>query len=91
MKKGFIKGFRGSWGSGLGTLIIQDSETNEVDHVPCDNAPTVRALEGCFGNTIDDGHTVKSEPGFINKEIFWAYDDMGLTLEGFSPVEEVVL
>ena len=81
--KGIIKDFYGSWGSGLGTLVINDIKDGRVE-ISCDNAPTVRALEDAFGNVITDGHTVGD--GYKNQEIFYCYDDMGLCLDGFLPV-----
>lgn len=51
IEKGMIREFHGSWMSGLGTLVIED-ELGCIHHVPCDNAPTVRALEGAFGDVI---------------------------------------
>jgi len=90
VRKGKLKGFRGSWESGLGSLIIEDSETEITEEIPCDNGPTVRALEGCFGNVIGEKHCVKSdqEAGFYDKEVYWSKDEMGLTLAGFTPVDE---
>lgn len=87
MNKGTIIQFRGSWSSGMGFLVIKDSKTGEVQSIPCDNAPTVRALEACFGDTITEGHTANGK-GYIGKEIYWDYDEMGLMLEGFTPVDE---
>ena len=87
MNRGFIKGFSGSWGSGLGYLTIEDSETGMLESVPCDNGPTIRALESCFGNVIGDNHCVSDSPGFENMEVYWDYDEFGLTLEGFTPIE----
>ena len=86
IRKGTILGFRGSWGSGIGTLEIKDAKTNQVEQVPCENAPTVRSLEAAFGNVITQGHTANGN-GYKGKEIFWAYDDMGLVMAGFQPVE----
>ncbi len=86
IKKGIIKGFRGSLGSGLGFLLIQDSKTDIVESIPCDNAPTVRALESAFGNVNDEGHAVKQKAGFVDKEIFWEFGDF--VMAGFVPVEE---
>ncbi|GAH87668.1 unnamed protein product, partial [marine sediment metagenome] len=57
IRKGRLIQFRGSWGSGLGTLEIEDSETGEHEHIPCDNSATVRALETAFGDVITNGHT----------------------------------
>ncbi len=91
MRQGIIKKFSGSWGSGLGFLIIEDSVTGEIESVPCDNGPTVRALEGCFGNVIGNSHNVKEDAGYIDQEIYWDYDDLGLTLEGFTPVGEILI
>jgi hypothetical protein len=85
MRQGIIRGFHGSWCSGLATLEIEDSKTGQVEGIPCDNGPTVRALDAAFGDVIGPGHTVKQHAGFIGKEILWDYDDMGLVLGYFGP------
>ncbi len=90
IRKGIINDFRGSWGSGLGFLDIQDSETEEIEQVPCDNGPTVRALENCFGNVITPDHTANGN-GYRDKEIFWGMGELGLVLGGFTPVEDASL
>ena len=87
LRKGRLIQFRGSWGSGLGTLEIEDSETGEREHVPCDNGATVRALEAAFGNVITDGHTANGD-GYKNREVYWSLDEFGLVLAGFTPVED---
>lgn len=90
VRKGKLKGFRGSWGSGLGFLVIEDSKTGFTEEIPCENGATVRALEGCFGNVIGNGHCVKSdqEAGFYDKEVYWSLDEFGIVLEAFTPVDE---
>ena len=85
IKRGVIKGFSGSWGSGIATLSIQDSKTGKVDDVHCENAPTTRVLQDVFGDTITPGHTANGK-GYLDKEIFWTMDDMGLMFGGFVPV-----
>lgn len=85
--KGKLLQFRGTWGSGIGCLVIEDSETGDVEVIPCDNAPTVRALDACFGNVITAGHTARGI-GYKGKEVYWSYDEMGLILAGFTPVED---
>ncbi len=87
IRKGKIKDFIGSWSSGLGFIVIQDCETGEIEQVPCDNGPTVRALENCFGNVITPNHTAKGN-GYRDKEIFWSVGELGLVLGGFTPVED---
>jgi len=87
IRKGKLVQFRGSWGSGLGILEIEDSETGECEHVPCDNGATVRALEAAFGNVITDGHTANGD-GYKGQEVYWSPDELGLVLEGFTPVED---
>jgi len=87
IRKGRLIEFRGSWGSGLGTLEIEDSETDAHEHVPCDNGATVRALEAAFGNVITNGHTANGD-GYKGREVYWSYDELGLVLEGFTPVED---
>jgi len=86
LHKGTILGFSGSWGSGMGFLKIK-KDSGEVVNVPCDNAPTVRSLEACYGDTIGEGHTVKSKPAFVGKKIYYEMESWG-TMAGFSPVEE---
>ena len=85
MNKGIIKNFRGSWGSGIAILEIEDCKTKEIIEVPCENACTVRALDACFGDVITNGHTADGE-GYKNKKIEWDWDELGLILGGFSPV-----
>ena len=87
IKKGKLIQFHGSWGSGLGTLEIEDSETGEYEHIPCDNGATVRALEAAFGNVITPVHTANGN-GYKGKEVYWSYDEFGLVLEGFIPVAD---
>ncbi|MBA7622235.1 hypothetical protein ES703_29609 [subsurface metagenome] len=87
VKKGRLIQFRGSWGSGLATLEIEDSETGAHELIPCDNGATVRALEAAFGDVITPGHTANGD-GYKGKEVYWSFDELGLVLEGFTPVED---
>ena len=87
IRKGKLIRFSGSWGSGLGTLEIEDSVTGVRQCVPCDNGATVRALEAAFGNVITPGHTANGGT-YKGREVYWSYDELGLTLGGFTPVEE---
>jgi len=87
IRKGKLIQFHGSWGSGLGTLEIEDSETGECELVPCDNGATVRALEAAFGNVITPAHTANGD-GYKGREVYWSLDEFGLVLEGFTPVED---
>jgi len=87
VRRGRLMAFRGNWMSGIGFLVIMDDDRGMIE-VPCENAPTVRALEGAFGNVIGDGHMVKARPGFIGRRVYYSMDDMGLVLEGFTPASE---
>ena len=87
IRKGRLIQFGGSWGSGLGTLEIEDSETGEREYVHCDNGATVRALEAAFGNVITAAHTANGG-GYKGREVYWSLDELGLVLEGFTPVED---
>ena len=80
--RGVIDGFSGSWGSGLGYLVISGVP------VPCDNGATVRALEACFGDVIGEGHCVDGEGGHVGQEIVYSMDEFGLVMGWFTPVEE---
>ncbi|GAH68709.1 unnamed protein product [marine sediment metagenome] len=87
IRKGKLIQFHGSWGSGLGTLEIEDSKTGAPEHVHCDNGATVRALEAAFGDVITEGHTANGD-GYKGQEVYWSYDEFGLVLEAFTPVED---
>jgi len=87
IRKGKLIQFRGSWGSGLGTLEIEDSETGAHELIPCDNGATVRALEAAFGDVITEAHTANGD-GYKGREVYWSLDEFGLVLEGFTPVED---
>jgi hypothetical protein len=78
--KGILGQFMGSWLSGLGFLEIDGRP------VPCENGPTVRALDACFGNVIRPGHTI-SNKSFDGREVVYSVDDLGLLL-AFTPVED---
>ncbi len=79
--EGEITGWSSQWGSGLAQLFI--------DGVPvhCDNACTVRALDGCFGGFISANNHCVDQNAIIGKRITYSVDALGI-LEGFSPVEE---
>lgn len=82
--RGTIAGFRGTWGSGIAQLDLEDGRS-----IPCENAPTVRALAAAFPDVIGPGHTVNVE-ALKGIEIEYWYDDLGLMLGGFRPVDPVV-
>lgn len=85
--KGTIRGFTGSWASGLGFLTIADEDGVEIA-VPCDNGPTVRALESMVGGGfITKNHSVDND-AIVGLEVYWCYDDFGLCLGGMTPVED---
>jgi len=83
--KGKIIAFHGTWMSGLATLVIEDYDRGVVE-VPCENAPTVRALDSAFGGVISGGHTVNNK-AIQGKEIYYATDEIGI-LAGFTPVDK---
>jgi len=73
-RSGQIVGFYGTMGSGIATLAIAIEPQGYVAHVPCENAPTVRALRDAFGNDI------------IGQEIEFELDTLGV-LASFIPRE----
>jgi len=83
MDKGTILEFKGSWLSGIATLIIKDTK-GKVKEIPCENTATVRALDACYGSVIQSGRTASQKP-FVGKKIFYEYDEMGLVLGRFVP------
>ena len=84
MRTATIKGLSGTWGSGIAMLALQEGD--DVLHIPCENAPTVRALDSIFGNVILPGHRAEVPVG---QEIQFALDDSGL-LAAIAPAGEEV-
>ena len=78
-KVGTIQGFRGAWGSGLAELVIDGQA------IPCDNAPTMRALEALFGGVIGPGHAVNLK-AIVGQQVAYCTGDLGL-LEGLAPAK----
>ena len=87
VRRGKIVEFQGSWMSGLGALVIDDEDRGVVS-IPCENAQTVRCLEGAFSNVIGDAHDVKTDGGHVGQEVYYSMDEMGLILGAFTPVDE---
>lgn len=67
-------------------LILED---RTMVSIPCDNAPTVRALDDAFGTVIGENHSVNPDGGHIDQEIVAQVGNDGI-LEGFIPVEMAV-
>ena len=78
MRKASIVASIGSWGSGLAQLLVLDAQ-GRPDRIYCENAPTVRALAGCFPDEeiIGEGHTVNND-ALLGKAIVYDVDDLGL-------------
>jgi len=79
--RGKIEGFRSSWLSSLGTLIISGRP------VTCENVPTVRALDACFGNVIAPDYSV-NQKAIQGKDIVYSMDLTGLMFEAFTPTKQ---
>lgn len=90
VRKGTIVALRGTWGSGLAELVIDEQVGDEVKRVAvtCENAQTVRSLDACFGKVIGNGHTIDNrEGGHLGKEIYFSVGDFDV-LEAFTPVDD---
>lgn len=85
MKKGTIVDFRGSWGSGLATLVVRDGR-GKVRGIYCDNGQTVRALDAIFGGVIEIWHGVNMG-ALKGKTIWYDVDELGV-LSSIAPVPE---
>jgi len=79
---GKIKSIRGSFGSGLVFLTLEDASGN-LSTVHGDSGPTCRALDACFG-CIVPGHQIDNRI-LENVEIEYEVDDLGI-LTVFSPL-----
>ena len=86
VRKGKLIEFHGSQMSWLAFIDIDDEELG-LTQVTCENVPTVLALEACFGNVIENAHTVNTNPGFKNKTVYYSTDANGI-LDGFTPIRE---
>ncbi len=86
MPSGTIVDLSGNWMSGLAQLIVDDDEIG-LTMIPCDNAPTIRALADMFGDDfITAGHTFDTKK-IIGKRIKYTIDSYGL-LESVHPYDE---
>lgn len=83
MKTGTIIDLRGSWGSGLATLVLKVGK--KVHEVHCENGMTVRALDSMFGDVITPGHCVDVD-AIRGKKVNFTVDSLGL-LASLGPVE----
>jgi hypothetical protein len=81
MKRGKIIGLEGSWGSGIATLYVEDSNGDTIP-LYCENSPTIKALDNAFGGVIAPGHRVNVD-AIKGKIIYYSEDNMGM-LEGFT-------
>lgn len=84
--RGVIEDVRGSWGSGLATLVLKDPDGN-MKEVYADNGPLIRSLDSAFGEVIQEGHTF-SVGAVRGQELVYAMDDMGLCRAGFVPLAD---
>ena len=79
MRVGTIDGFRGSWGSGVAVLVIDGLA------IPCDNAPTVRALRDILGPDVTTpGHCVDVDV-LAGQQV--AYEVAGGMLSALAPAD----
>jgi hypothetical protein len=85
MRTGTIKDFRGSWGSGIATLVLEVD--GHVKHIHCENAPTVRALQAMFPDVIVAGQTI-DVPSLVDREVEFEIDGNSGILLGLGPVEK---
>lgn len=84
--RGRILVFHGSWSSGLAALevLLANGETRSIY---CENAPTIRALDACFGNVIRPNHTVAIPAEAQDRELVLTVDELGILL-AFTPIED---
>ena len=78
---GKIVGFEGYWGSGIGTLVVENNDI--ITRINCENAQIVRVLDMLFPGTIGPGHTVNVD-NIIGEWIKYEIDDLGI-LAGIAP------
>jgi hypothetical protein len=81
-----ILAFRGNWLSGLAVLQVLLANGN-TRFIHCENAPTVRALDACFGNIIGPNHTARIPAEVRKREVVLSVDGMGILL-AFTPLED---
>ena len=76
-----IESFNGSWGSGIASLLFESGRS-----IPCENAPTARALISMV-DCSSPGHSIDNSK-LRGLDIVYAYDEMGLVLGGFNLYNE---
>jgi hypothetical protein len=72
---GTIITLRGSWSSGIATLVVKQGKT--VRSLYADNGPLVRALDKMFGGVIAPGHRVDLD-AIRGRKIRFTTDDFGM-------------
>ena len=77
---GVISGLSGHPASGIWHLHFEDRSA-----VPIESGCGVRALAAAFGAREGSGDLLDK---IIGQEIVYAYDDMGLCMAGFTPMDE---
>ena len=88
VKKGRIDGLGGSHGSGLAKLYIETEDG--LITVPCDNGPTVRALDAAFPGFIQSNHSFDNQI-IKGRPIAYVMDDMGLILGAFVLISDICM
>lgn len=79
---GEIVEFKGSWSSGIATLIIKNSK-GETHNILCENTPTVRKLDSTFGDIITNDHCVNNS--ILKGKMIEFVLDNGI-LAAFNPI-----
>ena len=74
-QEGKIVSFKGTWGSGIARLTIKKPDGTIV-YIPCDNAPTGRALNAMF-DCIGSGHCLDNSK-IKGQKIRYLTDELGL-------------
>jgi hypothetical protein len=78
--KDTISGLSGHPMSGLWLLQFESGRSVHIE-----SGYGVRQLASCFGATEGSGDLLDK---IVGKVVYWSYDEMGLVLGGFTPVDE---
>ena len=86
IRKGTILELTASGHDDTGKILIDDADHGPV-FVYADLAPTLKTLQGLYGNVVDAGKRTVRLESFVGEEVYYGLDAFG-TLALLTPAEQ---
>lgn len=72
----------------FGTILIRDSQTGDIEEIPCVTDLVTEIFEKAYGRVTGPGGRIDNDGGaHVGKEIYWGVDQSGI-FSWFTPEEE---